>query len=157
MTFQVYKSQYNTNSLTGQVGGAIGTATLSGYLSELFYHVEAPPSGTTNAVYQYRKVFIKNTYSTTSDSTKVWLESVEHPEQIYISLSTSLNDSSSTATGQPAGVTGWVSPDTYASGLSLGSLSSNGYTGMWIRQGLSGISSADPFASFRLVIGGIVG
>jgi len=157
MTFQIYKSQYNSNSLTGQVGGSIGSSVLSGFLSELFYHVEAPPSGTTNAVYQYRKVFIKNTYPATSETTKVWLESVEHPEQIHISLSASLNDTSSTATGQPAGVTGWVNPDTYATGLSIGNLASNAYTGIWIREGLSGISTADPFASFRLVVGGIVG
>lgn len=155
MTFKVYHSQYNSSSLTGQVGGGISSSLLSGYLSELFYHVEAPPSGTTDVFYQYRKVFIKNTYSTTSDQTKVWLDALEHPEQISIALSASMSDSSTTPTGQPAGVTGWLNPTTYATGLSIGSLTPNAYTGIWIREALSGISTADPYSSFRLVVGGI--
>lgn len=154
--YRLYKSEYNPNSLSGTVGGGIGSATLSGYMGELFYHVSAPPSGTNDTFYQYRKVFIKNDYSRSSTYTRVWIDAIEHGEQIAIAKSASLTDSITSPTGTPIGVSGWVSPSNFAEGLSLGTIPSNTYTGIWIRQGLSGITSPDPYATFRLYVGGVI-
>lgn len=154
--FLIYHSQYNPSNLTGAVGGDIGSTQLSGYLNELFYHVAVPPSGINTTSHQYRKVFIKNTYPNSSTNTRIWLDSVEHEQQISISRSASLSDTSTTPTGQPSTVTGWVTPYNYSEGLNLGAITTNAYTGFWIRQSLSGIYYEDPFATFRLNIGGLV-
>lgn len=154
--FKVYKSQYNPSNLTGIVGGAIGTEVLSGYLGELFYHVDAPPSGIDTTSNQYRKIFIKNTYTTTSTYTRVWIDSLEHVDQISIANSYSLSDSSSTPTGAPASVSGWALPTNYAEGMPIGTLAPNAYTGIWIKESLSGITNPDPYATFRIYIGGIL-
>lgn len=154
--FKIYKSQFNPSTLSGQVGGNIGSATLSGYVGELFATVTAPPSGVASGAFQYRKVFVKNEYSTSTTSTKAWIDSIEHPEQISLALSTSLSDSSSNPAIAPAGVTGWVAADSFSSGLLLGTLAPNAYTGFWIRQVLSGINTPDPYATFRLYVGGVV-
>ncbi len=154
--FEVYKSQYNPTNLTGQVGGGIGTEMLSGYLGELFYHIATPPSGIDEIVYQYRKVFVKNTYAVQSTYTRVWIDSLEHTDQISVANSYTLNDTASTPTGQPTNVTGWSLPTDYAEGLPLGTLNPNTSTGFWIRQALSGIASPDPYATFRLYVGGVV-
>jgi hypothetical protein len=154
--YKLYKSQYNPDNLTGQVGGNIGSATLSGYLGELFYTVSAPPSGVGTGVYQYRKVFIKNDYSTLSTFTRIWIDSAEHLEQITIAPSVSLSDTTSSPTISPVGVSGWISPTSFSQGLILGNIFPNGYTGFWIRQELSNIQSPDPYATFRLYAGGIV-
>lgn len=154
--YKLYKSQYNPDNLTGQVGGTIGSAALSGYLGELFYIVSAPPSGLNQSAFQYRKVFIRNEFTKESTSTKVWLQDAEHPEQISIASSSSISDSSPTPTGQPAGVTGWTNPTSFASGLVIGTLAPNAFTGFWIRQTLSGVTQPDPYATFNLYVGGIV-
>lgn len=156
MTFQVYKPEYNPMNLTGQVGGDIGAEVFSGYIGELFYHVTTPPSGVSTTEYQYRKVHIKNTYTSTSEYTRVWLDAVEHPDQIAICPASGLDDSTSTPTGEPLGVTGWRSPSNYSEGISLGTMTTNSYTGVWVRQALSGITSPDPYATFRLYVGGVV-
>lgn len=154
--FKIYHSEYNPQNLTGQVGGSISNYELSGYVGELFETVSAPPSGLAEVVYQYRKVFIKNTYNRSSTNTRVWIGSVEHEEQIAICNSSGLADYTSTATGQPVGVTGWNAPYTYADGINLGTIPVNSYTGLWIRQALSGIDTPDSYATFRLYVGGIV-
>ena len=60
-------------------------------------------------------------------------------------------------TGEPTGVNTWVSPADYNAGLVLGTLSGNGGTsGLWIRQTLSGINVGDPYASFRVYVGGLI-
>lgn len=156
MTYRVYKSEYNPSNLTGQVGGDISSQILSGYINELFQHVSSPPSGISTTAYQYRKVFIKNTYSNVSTNTRVWFDAVEHETQIALANSTGMTDIGSSSTGQPIGISGWTSPSNYAEGVSIGTLSPNAYTGVWIRQALSGVSSPDPYATFRLYIGGIV-
>jgi len=154
--FVVYKSEYNPPNLTGQVGGNISTSVLSGYINELFYHVDSLPSGVTEATQQYRKIFIKNTYTKTSTNTRVWFDAIEHEDQIYIARSTGMVDFSSNAATPPSGVSGWTTPTNYVEGINIGTLSPNAYTGVWIRQTLSGISSPDPYASFRITIGGII-
>lgn len=154
--FQIYESQYNPQNLTGQVGGDIGSDILSGYLGELFYHIETPPSGIDTVTYQYRKVFIRNGYSLKSTYTRVWIDSLEHTDQISLANSSTLTDTSSSATGAPLMVSGWTLPTNYAEGLALGTLNPNAYTGFWIRQGLSGVTSPDPYATFRLYVGGVV-
>lgn len=154
--YKLYKPEYNPNALTGTVGGNIGSQILSGYVGELFYHVSSPPSGVNDTVYQYRKVFIKNNYSKSSTFTRVWIDSIEHEEQISIATSSSLSDTASSPTGTPAGVSNWVSPSSFAEGLNLGTIPSNTYTGIWIRQSLSGISNPDPYATFRLYVGGVI-
>lgn len=156
MTFKIYKSEYNPSNLTGLVGGSISTQTLSGYINELFYHVTSPPSGIDVTAYQYRKVFIKNEHSSSSTNTRVWIDSAEHEDQISLCNSDTYSDLSTSPTGEPTNVTGWISPSNYAEGLSLGTLSANGSTGVWIRQALSDISSPDPYATFRLYAGGLL-
>ena len=156
MTYTIYKSEYNPSNLTGQVGGSIGSEILSGYINELFQHVASPPSGLSTTSYQYRKVFIKNTYASTSTNTRVWLDAIEHPDQISLSKATGASDLSTSSTGAPVGAYSWMSPSNYAEGVSLGTLTSNAHSGVWIRQALSGVSTPDPYATFRLYIGGIV-
>lgn len=153
--YHFFQSQYNHLSLTGTVGGNISSTGLSGYLGELFYHNAAPPTGTNLTTYQYRKVFIKNGYSTESTETKVWVDALEHDGQISIANSYNLTDSSNADT-EPTNVTGWVETSNYVDGLDIGTLVSNGYTGLWIRQELNGITSPDPYATFRLYVGGLI-
>jgi hypothetical protein len=157
MTFEVYKSEYNPSSLIGQVGGDIGTEVLSGYIDELFYTITATPEDTDITTYQYRKLYIKNEYSTPSTNTRVWIDALEHEDQISLSLSTGFTGTISNPTGEePVGATGWQLPTNYAEGIDIGTLPSNGYTGVWVRQSLSGISIPDPYATFRVYIGGLV-
>lgn len=153
--FKIYKSLYNPSNLTGQVGGNISSSELSGYLGELFYHVSAPPSGLDDVFNQYRKVFFKNTYDRTATEVRVWIDAAEHLDQLSIANSTGLSDTLITATGTSE-LTGWRSPTTYTDGVILGTLPVNAYTGVWIRQSLSGISSPDPYSTFRIYVGGIV-
>ena len=156
MTFKIYKPEYNPRDLTGQVGGDIGSEILSGYINELFQHISSPPSGVDTTSYQYRKVFVKNTFTSTATNTRVWVDAVEHVDQISIAQSIALDDSSTSSTGEPAGISGWTSPSNYAEGKSLGTLTSNAYTGIWIRQALTDVSLPDPYATFRIYVGGIV-
>lgn len=154
--FKVYKPEYNPANLTGIVGGGISSYPVSGYLNELFYHIDAPASGIDTSTVQYRKVFVKNTYSSTSTYTRVWIEAIEHEDQIYIANCTGLVDSTLSPSTPPSGVSGWTAPSNYTEGLNLGTLNPNGYTGFWLQQYLSGISDPDPYATFRLRIGGII-
>jgi len=156
MSFEIYKPEYNPSNLTGQVGGNIGSEMLSGYVNELFQHVTSPPSGLDDTAHQYRKIFIKNGYTSTSTNTRVWVDAIEHVDQISLASSTGLTDTSDSSTGIPAGISGWTSPSNYAEGLSIGTLTANAYTGVWVRQALSGISTPDPYATFRIYVGGIV-
>ncbi len=149
-----YKSEYNPTGLTEQVGGNIGTTPLSGYLGELFTYISSPPSGTDSAN-QYRKVFVKNTYTTSLEYVRIWLDAVEHPEQISIANSNTYNDTSSGASFAPLSVSGWTSPTNFFSGLDLGTITPNTYTGFWIKQTLSGIDTPDPYATLRLYAGGV--
>lgn len=154
--FKVYHATYNPHNLTGQVGGAITTTPYSGYLDELFYNVSAPPSGT-DSVYQYRKLYIKNEFLVASNSTRVWVDAVDHPEQITIALATgSHNIVATNPITEPTGISDWVESTNYTDGIELGTLSVNSYTGVWVRQKLENIVEEDPFATFRLYVGGIV-
>lgn len=156
MSYGFYKPLSNPAGLTGTVGGNISSYQFSGQLAELFAHVSAPPSGL-DPVYQYRKIFIKNEFSSSSANTRVWLDAVDRPEQIAIALGTALADSTTSPTGQPASVTGWVSPYNYVNGISLGTLAVNGYTGIWVRQTLTGIVESDPYCTLRIYAGGAIG
>lgn len=153
MNFLAYLPEYNPSNLTGTVGGSISATQFSGYVNELFYHVSTPPSGAESGFFQYRKLYLKNVSSSNFLDCRVWLDSVEHPEQIKIQLASGL-DTSSTPITAP-NITGtWESPSNYSEGISLGNLTINNYTGIWIRQYLSGISEEDPYATFRLSCGG---
>lgn len=154
MSLTAYLPEYNPRNLTGTVGGAISSTQFSGYVNELFYHVSAAPSGSESGSYQYRKLYIKNTDSDIYYGTKVWLSSVEHVDQISLYLASGL-DTTTAATVAPSGLTGsWLSPSNYSDGIAMGDLRVGGYTGVWIRQYLSGISEEDPYATFRLRVGG---
>lgn len=155
MTFKIYKSEYNPSNLTDQVGGDISALELSGYIDELFYDISVNP-GDSTVVYQYRKVFVKNEYETQSTNTRIWIDALEHEDQVSLALEGSASDVSSSPTGQPAGVTSWTLPRNYAEGIDLGSIPANSYTGVWVRQSLSGLISPDPYASFRIYVGGII-
>lgn len=154
--FVFYKSEYNPNNLTGEVGGGITSSALSGYLGELFYYISSPASSIDDVTHQYRKIFVRNEYTKTSYYTRVWIDAIEHSDQISIAIASGLDDTSSTPTGEPVGVTGWSSPTNFANGVSIGTITPNSYTGFWVRETLSGISSPDPYATFRLYVGGII-
>lgn len=154
--FTIYKPQYNPTNLSGTVGGTYTTVPLSGYLGELFAHSDSPPSGVDSSFIQYRKIFVRNENEGTTTYTRIWIDAAEHPEQISIARETSLYDTSTSPTGQPAGVTGWVSPSNYVEGLEIGTMLENAYTGIWVREVLTNILSPDPYATFRLVIGGVL-
>lgn len=153
--FNFYKSTYNPVGLSGTVGGAISSVPLSGYLNELFAHVDAPPSGI-EPVYQYRKIHIVNEFVTTSTYTKVWLDEVDHTDQLSIALEPSGSSQSSSPTTAPSGISTWYSPSNYVEGISIGTLVSSAHTGLWIRQTLTGIVEEDPFATCRICVGGII-
>lgn len=154
--YNFYHPQSNPRNLTGQVGGAISSTLFSGYLNELFYHIAAPPSGL-DPTYQYRKLFVKNEFLASSTDTRVWIDAIDHVDQISISFITGSNNATiATPSTEPAGVVEWVSPTTYADGLEIGTLNINASTGIWLRETLSNIVEEDPFASFRLYVGGIV-
>jgi hypothetical protein len=154
--FKFYLPQFNPDNLTGQVGGVTSAVPVSGYLGELFVHVSAPPSGTQVGATQYRKVFLKNEFTAQSTITRIWLDAVEHLGQISVALEDSVGDTSTDPVTEPTNVTGWVSPTNYSEGLEIGTLAANNSTGLWIRQTLSGISIADPYATVRLYGGGLV-
>lgn len=153
--FSFYKPTYNPNHLTGTVGGSISVEPLSGYLDELFAHVSSPPSGI-EGVYQYRKLFVVNAYAGTSTYTRVWLDQLDHPEQIAISLEASAGDSIANATTAPSGITTWYTPTNYVDGVQIGTLTYAEGTGMWVRQYLTGVIEEDPFATCRIYVGGVI-
>jgi len=158
MSFVFYNSTNNPTGLSGTVGGTADTNTpLSGYLGELFTHVFSPPSGLNiSGAFQYRKVSVKNGHSSTSRETRAWLDAVEHSGQVSIALEASTNQTSTSPTGEPSNVTTWSSAADYNSGLELGNMLAGSISGIWIRQELSGIQSPDPYASFTIVVGGLV-
>lgn len=153
--FTVYLPENNPTGLVGTVGGDISSLILTGYVGELLSTIPAVPTGATTGVYQYRKIFVKNQYTTASTDTKVWLSDVEHPEQISIALGVG-SDSIDDATTSPTGISTWYSPYTWVDGLLIGTMNSNSYSGVWIREYLSGVSSSDPYATFSINFGGLV-
>ena len=157
MAYAFYLPENNPTNLTGLVGGDISLASpLSGYLGELFAHVDAPPSGHTSGFMQWRKVYVRNEYTVESTETRIWLESAEHSGQVHFAVETGLGSTSASPTGSPTGISGWNNPEDYNSAWTLGTIAVNSYSGIWVRQTLSGIIESDPYATFRLRVGGIV-
>lgn len=154
--YQIYHAQLNPANLVDEVGGAISSSLVSGYVGELFQYISAPPSGSETSEYQYRKVFIKNTYAGISSQTRVWIEALEHSGQVHIALATSSVETTEDGTTAPPYVTGWVDPQNYSEGLDLGTISPGSSKGIWLKQTLSGVSEADPYVSFRISVGGIL-
>lgn len=154
--FVFYKSSLNPTNTTGEVGGNITSTALSGYLGELFPRVDAPPSEATGSYNQYRKIFVKNEYSTASDYTRIWLDAEQHRGQISLAFQSGESYSVANGTTEPTGITAWTNGRNYSEGLEVGTLAANSSTGVWIRQTLSSITEEDPFASVRIYIGGIL-
>jgi hypothetical protein len=150
-----YKSTSNPVGLSGTVGGAITTYRLSGYLGELFAPVTAPPEGISGA-FQYRKLHVKNEFSTTSTYTRVWIDQADHVDQISLAIENVSESSSTSPLTAPTGLSVWYSPTNYVDGLEIGTLTANAATGLWLRQELSGVLEEDPFATFRVCVGGII-
>ena len=156
--FGLFHTSNNPTGLAGTVGGAITTTGYVGSLGELFVHVDAPPSGTVNPVFQYRKVHLKNISSSVVTGIYVWLDGVEHTGQIHLGIERATNQTISAPTGSaqaPAGVS-FSNPFNYSGGTFLGTLTGQESTGIWLRQTLSGIHSPDPYATFILSCGGII-
>ena len=154
--YNFYKAEYNPNNLTGQVGGSSTTINLSGYLGELFPRVDAPPTESDRVYTQYRKIFIKNEYDSTSNNTRLWLDAEQHRGQIAIAVQTGVSYSITSGSVEPTGISSWANPQNYANGLEIGTLTANSITGVWVRQTLTSITEPDPFVSLRLHIGGIL-
>ena len=151
--FEFFHPQNNPGDLTGLVGGNITTQRLTGYLGEVFTHVESPPTGIDMTGTQYRLVYVRNTSTTPLVDCRVWLEDLEHPEQI--SLTTGASTLTANATTEPATIGTWESPTSYQQGFSIGNLGAGASQGIWLRQQLSSITEPDPYATFRLVVGGV--
>lgn len=151
--FKFYKPLQHPTGLTGTVGGGISTQLVSGYVGEVFAHASSPPSGTSEVFEQYRQVYIKNEYGHQLSNVRVYVVDAEHPEQISIGLASGLAQTTSSPTGAPDNVT-FVQGYSYQSGISLGTLTNNSYSGVWIKIALSGIHVSDPYASFTLKAGG---
>lgn len=154
--FIFYKSSLNPSNTTGEVGGNISSSELSGYLGELFPRVDAPPVESTGEYAQYRKIFIKNTYESSSLNTRIWLDAEQHRGQISLASTSGASYSIANGLTEPSGISPWTNGRNYAEGLEIGTLASNSSTGVWIRQTLSNITEEDPFASVRIYIGGII-
>lgn len=151
--FDFFQSQNNPTGLAGTVGGGISTTGVSGYLNEVFADVTALPAQVSEVLYQYRKVFVTNNYNSPLSGVKFWLDAVEHPDQVYIALASG-DDTTSSPTTAPSGIT-FTAPNNYAQGISIGDMELGASTGVWIRQGLSGIVDPDPYATFRIYFGGL--
>jgi|TARA_R110000824_G_scaffold48294_1_gene136520 hypothetical protein len=151
--WEFYHTSNNPTGLTTTVGGTISTNFLAGNLNELFTYVDAPPSGTDLSTTQYRKIHIKNPSSTTLTGVRMWLDSIEHDDQIAIGIEVTGGQDAPNANTLPTSVI-FSQPTTYNTGVSLGTLAASFHTGIWLRQTLSGIHEPDPYASFRVNIGG---
>jgi len=156
--FGLYHTSANPTGLSGSVGGAISSTGIVGTLGELFAYVDSPPSGTTDPVFQYRKVHIKNISANVITGIYTWLDGVEHTGQIDIGVERETDQSITAPTGSaqaPTNVT-FSDPYNFSGGTFIGTLTGSESTGIWIRQTLSGIHSPDPYATFILNFGGIV-
>ena len=158
MAFKFFHSVNNPTGLNATVGGAVDVAaSFSGYVNELFAHIVAPLSGISTGSYQYRQLFIRNDNAKVSTNTRLWLDSVEHTGQISIALSQGPTQSISNATGDPPGaIPLWYHPIDYSTGLEIGTMATGDASGVWIRQILSGVVQEDPYATFRIHVGGVV-
>lgn len=155
MTFEFYHTTANPTGLAGTVGGGMTGSLVQGNLNELFSYVEAPPSGSSDIAFQYRKVHIKNAGLVSLTGVKLWLDAVEHTDQIHIGLENTSGQTVFAPTGSaPAGVT-FSQPANYTGGVDASTFIPGYSTGVWIRQGLSGIHEPDPYASARLNVGGL--
>ena len=83
----------------------------------------------------------------------MWLDSIEHDDQIAIGIEVTGGQDAPNANTLPTSVI-FSQPTTYNTGVSLGTLAASFHTGIWLRQTLSGIHEPDPYASFRVNIGG---
>ena len=151
-----FNTAYNPTGFQGTVGGSAQTGSpVQGQLRELFAHVESPPSGIGDPAYQYRKVHVQNLSNDTYEHVRIWLDAVEHPDQISIGFEESWNSSVSDPTTEPSTVT-WTSATSFVSGQEAsGNFSPGTITGVWIRQKLENIQEPDPFVSFRIYVGGL--
>jgi hypothetical protein len=156
MSFSFYLPESNPSTTGSQIGGAITSSPLSGYLGELFPRIEAPPVNSSLSFVQYRKIFVKNEYNFGSANTRLWLDAEQHRGQIAVAVQTGVSDTIANALAVPSGISDWASPTNYSNGLEIGTLGSNSYTGVWVRQTLTDISEPDPYASLRLYIGGLL-
>lgn len=151
--WEFYHTTNNPTGLTETVGGTISTNFLAGNLNELFTYVNAPPSGTDLSTIQYRKLHIKNPSSATLTGVRLWVDAVDHDDQIAIGVEVTGGQDTVNANTLPTSVS-FSQPITYNTGLSLGTFVPNFHTGVWVRQTLSGIHEPDPYATFRINIGG---
>ena len=151
--WEFFHTTNNPTGLTDTIGGAISTSALAGNLNELFTYVDAPPSGTDLSAIQYRKFHIKNASTTTLTGVKVWVDAIEHSDQIAIGIESGNAESIANASTAPTSVE-FFQPQAYTTGLLLDGLVTSYHTGVWIRQILSGNHEPDPYASFRVNIGG---
>ena len=155
MSYKFFKPLYNPPDLSGLVGGSITSQELSGYIGELFYHRTANPVESTGVLHQYRKVFVKNTYSSDSVDTKVWFDAQHMSGQMYLATEVSTAGTGTVYAGA-TGLTSWSIPASYSGGVALGDMAANGTAAIWLRQTLSGIESSNPYVSLRMYVGGVV-
>lgn len=156
MTFSFYHAESNPTGLSGTVGGAVDlNLPMSGYLGELFCHVQAPPSGTEATFYQYRKLFVRNEGSTTARDISVWIPAQEHTDQLDLANEYETGQTSTSPVTAPDDVSGWNNPTNYLAGLPIGDLAPDSSTGFWLRQTLTEITISDPYVSFQLYAGGL--
>lgn len=152
--WEFYHTASNPTGLTSTIGGTISTSLVQGTLGELFSYVNAPPSGTDLSQNQYRKIHIKNSSAVTLTGVRLWLDAIEHTDQVHMGLEVTGGQDTTNATTAPGSVS-FSQPVTYNTGIFLGTFVAGYHTGVWLRQTLSGIHEPDPYATFRVNVGGV--
>ena len=156
--WEFYHTTSNPTGMVGLVGGDITGSLIQGNLNELFAHVDAPQSGISTADVQYRKLHVKNTSSSTLSGVRIWLDSLEHSDQITMGLQSVSFTGNSTLIASPTTAPDSVvfsQPINYTGGLDAGVFAPAYTTGLWIKQSLQGIHEPDLYSSFRVNVGGI--
>lgn len=150
--FKFYKPLYNPTGMSGTVGGEITTEELLPRKNALF----APRNTSELSVSeQYRKLFIKQVYSTTMTGLTVELVNTEHSDQITFGIATGdINEYITSPLTSPTGVA--ITGSTSSSVMYTGSGIAGTVIPVWLKQTIGVNSGDDDFVSFQLRILGTI-
>lgn len=141
---------------TSPVGGDIDLAAeLEGHLGEVFEQGRSNFPGQSDWV-RYRKVFAKNTGSTTIQNIVSYIVNPEYPSQVAFAYAKALDDDSADSETMPSGYleSDFVSFEGIEEGTGGGTLLPGDYLGFWVRLTIPPGLSAETGAYFGLGIAG---